>query len=146
VRLGDAGLRLIKQFEGCKLDAYPDPGTGGEPYTIGYGHTGGVSLGDVITQEQADSFLRQDVGKFERCVTLALGETAVTANQFDACVCISFNIGCGAFQKSTLLRKLRDGDDIGAAREFLRWNKAGGREMAGLTRRRQAEHDLFMQA
>lgn len=144
MKISDAGLELIKSFEGCKLEAYPDPGTGGDPWTIGVGHTGPeVVPGLTITQERADELLREDLAKFEACVGSAVGQH-VTEPEFAACVSLAFNIGCAAFTKSTLARKIRDGDPEGAAQEFLRWDKAGGKQMAGLTRRRGAERDLFL--
>lgn len=143
MRTSDNGIALIREFEGCRLEAYPDPATGGEPFTIGVGHTGSdVYPGLMITEEQADELLRRDLARFERCVDGLVDH--ITQNQFDACVSLAFNIGCANFRTSTLCRKLREGDDIGAAQEFLRWNKANGRVMAGLTRRRQAEMNLFL--
>lgn len=143
MKISDAGLALIKEFEGCELEAYPDPATGGEPYTIGFGHTGGVREDDVITAEQAESILRTDLERFEKCVEQAVGQH-VTEAEFSACVCLAFNIGCNAFQKSTLVRRIRAGQTDDAANEFLRWDKAAGKTMAGLTRRRRAERELFL--
>lgn len=144
MKISDAGLALIQSFEGCRLQAYPDPGTGGDPWTVGYGHTGpDVQTGMIITQEMADDYLRQDVEKFEKCVNNAVSDD-ITQGQFDALVCFAFNVGCAALGKSTLLRHVNAGDDDLAAKEFLRWDKAGGRVMAGLTRRRQAEMELFL--
>lgn len=143
MKISDDGIALIKEFEGLRLEAYPDPATGGDPWTIGVGHTGPeVQPGLVISEEEADEFLRADLAKFERCVSLAVND--VTQHQFDACVSLAFNIGCGNFGKSTLVRKIAQGDISGAADEFLRWNKAAGRVMAGLTRRREAERALFL--
>lgn len=139
----DTGIDLIKQFEGCELEAYPDPATGGDPWTIGYGHTGpDVQPGLVISEDEADALLRKDLAKFERVVSLAVN--GVTQNQFDALVSLVFNIGQGNFRSSTLLRKLSEGDDAGAADQFLRWNRAAGKIMKGLTRRREAERELFL--
>ena len=144
MKISEKGLALIKSFEGCRLEAYPDPGTGGDPWTVGFGHTGGeVVRGLVIDQEQADAYLRDDVAKFEECVTDAVINDA-TQEQFDAMVCLAFNIGCKAFSGSTLLRLVNAGDPKAASAQFLRWDKAAGRVMAGLTRRRQAERDLFL--
>lgn len=145
MNISDAGIALIKEFEGCKLTAYPDPGTGGEPWTIGVGHTGNVFPGDVITQDRADALLREDLGRFEKCVNAALTVT-VSQPQFDALVSFAFNLGCGAMAGSTLMRKLNAGDAAGAGTEFRHWNRAGGAVMAGLTRRREAERDLFLTA
>src|SRR3990167_4782932 len=144
VNINQAGIDLIKSFESCRLTAYPDPGTGGEPYTVGWGHTGhGIYNGMQISQEQADLWLAEDVAKFETCVQKALAVN-VTDNQFAALCSLAYNIGCGALQGSTLMRLLNAGDDLGAAEQFLRWDKSGGAVMAGLTRRREAERALFM--
>lgn len=143
MHISDAGLSLIKSFEGLRLEAYPDPATGGDPWTIGYGHTGDVEQGQVITEAEADELLRQDVAQFEICVNGAL-QVPVTQSQFDALVSFAFNVGCRNLRNSTLLRKLNASDDVGAAAEFARWNRAAGQVMAGLTRRREAERDLFM--
>jgi lysozyme len=142
MQISQAGIDLIKSFEGLRLEAYPDPATGGNPWTIGYGHTGDVEPGQVITETQAEELLRQDVAQFEMCVNGALQVTP-TQGQFDALVSFAFNVGCRNLRNSTLLRKLNAGDDVGAAAEFTRWNRAAGKVMAGLTRRREAERDLF---
>ncbi len=134
---------LIKEFEGCKLEAYPDPGTGAEPITIGVGHTGGVKLGDVITQEQADEYLVSDVSHAANAVNQMVDEN-MTQGQFDALCSFAFNLGIGNLKNSTLLKKLNSGDIQGAADQFLVWNKAAGKVMAGLTRRREAERALFL--
>ena len=144
MNVSDKGLALIKSFEGCRLQAYPDPGTGGHPWTIGYGHTGPEVTQDLtINQQEADEYLAQDVINFEQCVEQTL-IVEVTQDQFDALVCFAFNVGCKALAGSTLLRLLNAGDSQGASSQFLRWNKAGGRVMAGLTRRREAERNLFL--
>ena len=134
---------LIKEFEGCKLEAYPDPGTGAEPITIGVGHTGGITLGTVITQEQADEYLVSDVSHAANAVNQMVSGK-ITQNQFDALVSFAFNLGTGNLRNSTLLKKLNSGDIQGAADQFLVWNKAAGHVMAGLTRRREAERILFL--
>lgn len=135
------GLALTKQFEGCKLTAYQDSvGV----WTIGYGHTGTFAVqGKTITQDFADRLLLADIAKFEAGV-LKLVRAAINQNQFDALVDFSFNLGLGNLGSSTLLKKLNAGDVKGAAEEFLRWDKAGGKVLAGLTRRRKAERDLFL--
>lgn len=144
MKISDKGLDLIKSFEGCELHAYPDPGTNGDPWTVGYGHTGSeVVPGLVITQDQADDYLRLDVQRFEQCVEQSL-LVDVTQNQFDALVCFAFNVGCGALSGSTLLKLLNNGDSEAAAQQFARWSKAGGKVMAGLVRRRDAERKLFL--
>lgn len=144
MKINEEGLALIKSFESCRLTAYPDPGTGGEPFTVGWGHTGPeVFKGMIIPRDQADAWLAEDVAKFERCVERAL-TVKVTDNQFSACVSLAYNIGCVAFQRSTLVRLMNQGDEDKAADEFLKWNKSGGQVMRGLTRRREAERSLFL--
>ena len=137
------GLHLTENFEGLRLTAYPDPATHGDPWTIGYGHTGAeVHQGMIITQEQAEEFLMQDVQKAVQTVNLKV-HTDLTQNEFDALVDFVFNCGAGNFAGSTLLKKINAGDMEGAALEFQKWDKAAGHVMAGLVRRRQAETDLF---
>lgn len=148
MKTNKAGIDLIKSFEGCRLKAYPDPATGGEPYTIGWGLTSAAGIIKVtpglrITQEQADAYLVQSLSKYEEAVSKAL-KVAPTANQFSACVSLCFNIGPGAFAKSSVARKFNAGDMAGAAKSFLLWNRAAGKVMAGLTRRREAEKKLFL--
>ena len=139
MQISKAGLDLIKQFEGLYLNAYRCPA--GVP-TIGYGHTAGVAMGQTITQQQADDYLRRDVRQFERAVA-RLVTVPLTQGQFDALVSFAFNLGEGALAQSTLLRLLNAGDYAGAAAQFDRWNKAGGRVLPGLVRRRAAERALF---
>ena len=143
-QVNQVGIDLIRRFEGCRLEAYPDPGTGGDPWTIGYGATGpGIEPGVIWTQEEAEARLIEDVQRFADAVERAL-TVDVSDNEFAAMVSLAFNIGAGAFRKSTLLRLVNDGHFEAAAQQFDRWNRAGGRVMAGLTRRRQAERDLFL--
>lgn len=138
--IGQKGIDLIKSFEGCKLDAYKDAvGV----VTIGYGHTKTAQMGQRITQAQADELLRSDIATFESAVTAAV-TVPINQNQFDALVCFAFNVGAGALRDSTLLKKLNAGDYQGAANEFLKWDKAGGKVLAGLTRRRKSERLLFL--
>lgn len=142
-----SGLNLIKAFEGCKLAAYPDPGSGGDPWTIGYGATGpGIHKGVIWTQAQADSRLADDVSRFADGVSAMIGAAPTTQSQFDAMVSLAFNIGLGNFKDSTLLRMHKDGDYDDAAKQFARWNKAAGKVMAGLTRRRAAEAEMYRSA
>lgn len=137
------GLHLTENFEGLRLTAYPDPATHGDPWTIGYGHTGAeVHQGMTITQEQAEEFLMQDVQKAVQTVNSKV-HTDLTQNEFESLVDFVFNVGAGNFAGSTLLRKINAGDMEGAALEFQKWDKAAGHVMAGLVRRRQAETDLF---
>jgi lysozyme len=144
--VNDATVALIKRNEGCRLDAYPDPATGGDPWTIGYGHTGPeVVDGLSISQSSADELLRQDLAKFEQGVDDAIDEHAgTTDNQFGAMVSLAYNIGLGNFQKSSVIRFHNAGQYMAAANSFLLWNKAAGREMSGLTRRRHEEATLYM--
>ncbi|HBN5750991.1 lysozyme [Citrobacter sp. Cf093] len=144
----EKGIRLIKQFEGCRLTAYPDPGTGGDPWTIGYGWTHPVDgkpvkPGMTIDQETADRLLKTGLVSYENDV-LKLVRVKLTKGQFDALVSFAYNVGSRALSTSTLLKKLNAGDIKGAADEFLRWNKAGGKEMPGLTKRRKAEREVFL--
>jgi lysozyme len=136
----DGGLNLTKQFEGCQLKAYADQGG---VWTIGHGHTGaGVHSGLTITQEQADVFLHSDVAGAVACVN-KLVKVNVNQNQFDALVDFTYNAGCAALAKSTLLRLLNAGDFASAAKQFLSWDHVHGAVVPGLTRRRQAEMVLF---
>lgn len=146
-----AAIDFIKRFEGYHKDlgdgrvqAYPDPGSGGDPWTIGYGSTGpDIRRGTIWTKEQADKRFAEHVAEFAAGVRKMIGNAPTTDNQFSAMTSLAYNIGLGAFQKSSVLRKHRAGDYEGAARSFLLWNKAGGRVMRGLTRRRLAEADLY---
>ncbi len=140
-----AGLALVKSFEGCRLTAYPDPGTGGEPYTIGYGHTGGVTPDETITQEQADALLAEDLQKFEQGVN-GLCARPLTSNQFSALVSFAYNVGLGALAGSTLMRLVNAGNFKEAAAQFSSWVYAGGQAMEGLVRRRAAEAALFSES
>ncbi len=134
---------LIERWEGCRLEAYPDPGTGGDPWTIGYGATGpGISKGVKWTQKQADARLGLDAFKFLGRVQSLLKKPATDA-QIGAMTSLAYNIGAKAFANSTLLRKFNAGDVAGAAAEFTRWNRAGGKVMKGLTNRRLDEQRVF---
>ena len=137
----DSGTQLIKDSEGCKLKAYKCPAG---IWTIGYGHTGpDVYAGKVITQQEAEVILENDLKKFvdgvDQLVTVQL-----TKNQLGALVSFAFNVGLGALKNSTLLKILNQGRYADAAEQFLRWNKAGGKELPGLTKRREAERSLFL--
>lgn len=143
MKTSPSGLELILQREGCVLHAYVDPATGGEPITIGVGHTGGVKLGDTCTHEQALAWLASDAETAERCVNQSV-RGQITQSQFDALVSLVFNIGCGNFRTSTVLRELNDGNDEAAAEAFGMWNRANGKVMAGLTTRRTGERGQFL--
>lgn len=136
-RINKRGLELLKQFEGCKLDAYLD--IGGVP-TIGYGHTGPeVVIGMTMTQPQADATLEKDLERFY--VLDHYLEEEVNENQYSSLVCLAYNIGLRAVRTSTLLKKINNGDS--PDKEWGRWNKVNGKEIAGLTRRRKAELELY---
>ncbi len=141
--INNKGLEIVKAFEGLELKAYQDSvGI----WTIGYGTTSDivpVRPGMVITEAQADTLLRQGLTRFEADVA-DLITVPLNSDQFSALVVFTYNVGPGALSESTLRRKLNDKDYAGAAEEFLRWNKAGGEELAGLTRRRRAERALFL--
>ncbi|MGM1187360.1 lysozyme, partial [Serratia liquefaciens] len=137
------GRDFIKGFEDLRLVAYPDPGTGGKPWTIGWGHTKGVKQGDCITQEQAEQFLSDDLAVFELTANSAI-KRPMTQNQFDAMVSLAFNIGGSAFAGSTLVKKFNAGDAKGAADEFPKWKNSGGKIMPGLVKRRAAERETFL--
>lgn len=139
------GLALLKSFEGCELTAYQDSvGV----WTIGYGWTQPVngkpvSKGMTISQDTADSLLCSGVVQYEKGVT-GLVKVAANQNQFDALVDFAYNLGGKALEGSTLLKKLNAGDYAGAADEFPKWNKAGGKVLNGLVKRRAAERSLFL--
>lgn len=139
--VSQTGLALIKSFEGLRLAAYKDlVGI----WTIGYGHTGpDVTMGRVISSETADALLAKDVADCARSVS-QLVLVPISQNQFDALVDFGFNLGVGKLSTSTLLKCVNQKDFKGAADEFLRWNKAGGKVVAGLAKRRSAERDLFL--
>ena len=140
----DKGFDLIKKFEGLKLSAYICPAG---VSTIGYGttrHPDGkpVKMGEKISVELADAYLRHDVVDIEDQIE-KLVKVQLQQYQFDALVSFVYNLGIGNLQKSTLLKLINKSDFHGAMAEFLKWNKANGRPMEGLTRRREAEQELF---
>ncbi len=147
--IGADGVALIKRFEGCArlrkdglVEAYPDPGTGGDPWTIGWGATGqGIGPGTVWTQGECDARLTRDLIRYAADVARALDKAPTSQKQFDALV--SFHYNTGAIARATLTKLHKAGDFEGAAAEFKRWNRAGGREMKGLTRRRRQEAQLY---
>ena len=139
MKVSDKGLALIKEFEGCKLTAYKDSvGV----WTIGYGHTRSARQGMVITQAQADELLALDVAAHAAGVYKAL-QVKLEQHQFDAVVSLAFNVGVSAVRNSTLMKMINRGDVKPAAAQFDRWNKAGGKVLAGLTRRRAAERKMY---
>ena len=139
MRTSQRGLSLIKSFEGLRLQAYQDSvGV----WTIGYGTTRGVKSGMKISKEQADRMLLNDVQRFEpevrRLVTAPLNQ-----NQWDALMSFTYNLGCGVFRKSAMLRLFNTGYAGAAAEQFARWILGGGKVLAGLVSRRAAERALF---
>lgn len=142
MRISEAGVELIKSFEGCKLEAYKCPAG---IWTIGYGHTGpGVTSGLSIDEQEAESLLYDDLVKFEDGVNKLTCELDITQGMFDALVCFAYNVGLDALARSTLLKLLKQNKVLEASEQFKVWNKAGGKELAGLTRRRNAEAELFL--
>jgi len=138
MKTSQAGIDLIKEFEGCKLKPYKDVvGL----LTVGYGHRIAEADNRDYTQEEVDEFLRSDLERFERGV-LTYITVPLTQGQFDSLVCFSYNLGLGTLSRSTLLKKINAGDD-GAAKEILRFDKAGGKPLKGLTNRRIAEYRMF---
>lgn len=147
--VGPAGIALIKRFEGCarlrpdgRYESYPDPGTGGPPWTIGWGATGAdIGPGTLWSQARCDERLVRDLDRHARDVSRAIGDAPTTQAQFDALV--SFHYNTGVIARATLTRKHVAGDHAGAGAEFARWVHAGGRIMPGLVRRRAAEAALY---
>ena len=140
MKLSDNGIKFIQDFEGLKLNAYRDiVGV----WTVGFGHTGvDVTPNLSITKDRANDLFMQDVCNFVNGVNSMV--KSCTQGEFDAMVSFAYNLGLKSLKTSTLLRKLNDGDIDGAANEFTKWNRAGGKEVAGLTRRRLDERSLFL--
>lgn len=156
MRTSKAGIDLIHSFEGLRLDAYPDPGTGGKPWTIGWGATSDeagrpIEPGTRWPRRRADDRFLQHLAHFESAVNRLTGSAPTTQAQFDALVSFAYNVGedidadlvAEGLGDSTLLKKHLTGDHAGAAMEFAKWNKAGDKVMAGLTRRRAAEAAMY---
>lgn len=140
-RLTPNGYALIKRFEGFSAYVYND--AAGYP-TIGYGHK--IKPGEVfdepMSERAAFSLLVNDISRFEKCVNESV-KVPISQNMFNSLVSFAYNVGCGAFRRSTLLLKLNKGDYIGAYNEFDRWVKAGNKKLRGLVVRREAEKELF---
>ena len=146
MKISAMGLELIKEFEGFSANAYLCPA---KIPTIGYGNTfysdgRKVKLGEQISKTDALKLLEVVANRDFADKIFPSIKVKVTQSQFDAMVSLAYNIGVGAFLKSTLLKKVNACDFSGAGEEFLRWNKAGGREVLGLTRRREREKQLFL--
>lgn len=139
MHISQKGIDLIKSSEGLRLEAYQDSvGV----WTIGYGTTRGVKAGMKISMAQAEEYLKADVARFEPELA-ALVKVPLNQNQWDALMSFVYNLGSANLSSSTLLKLLNAGNYSGAAEQFPRWNKAGGKELAGLTKRRNAEQALF---
>jgi len=144
------GLALLKRWEGLRLSAYQDSGG---IWTIGYGHTSNagppaVTKGLTITWEKAEEILANDLKKFEDSVRF-LVKVPINSNQFDALVSLCYNIGAGAFSRSTVLKRLNEKDYNGAANAFLMWTKITRNDgtkitLQGLVNRRLDERKLFL--
>lgn len=139
MKTSQAGVDLIKHFEGCSLDAYLCPAG---VWTIGYGHTREVKEGDVIDQEAAEALLIEDLEEFEGYVN-SMTEIALKQNEFDALVSWTFNLGPTNLKTSTMLNRINYGPLSDVPYQMQRWNKAGGKVLAGLTKRRAAEAALW---
>ncbi len=145
-KLSFEDTEIIRQFEGHSLKAYPDPATKGDPYTISYGLTGPwVVKGLEITQDESNSKFMEYIRDFSNKLDSLLRVT-LTKNQYMAVLSLMWNIGPSKLAGSTLLRVLNQGDYNTAANEFLKWDKAAGKVMAGLTKRRALERELFLKA
>jgi len=146
MKVNKLGIDMMHQFEGCKLHAYQCPA---KVWTIGFGNTyfadkTPVKQGDKVTQEEANELFETVMNNFSDGVRKCLTKE-VSENQFSALVCFAYNVGIGNLQKSTLLKKLNvNPNDETIAAEFAKWNKAGGKVLAGLSRRRKAEADLYL--
>ena len=139
MKTSDKGIDLIKKHEGFRSKAYR---CSANVLTIGYGHTLNVKSTDVITLDEAESFLRQDVEFAEKEVNRH--NLNINQNQFDALVSFVFNLGVGSFSRSTLLRKIKSNpNDPAIRKEFEKWVYAGGKVLNGLVRRRKEEAELY---
>lgn len=140
-------IKMIKHHEGVRLKPYQDPiglWTVGVGHLIGDGKSLPIEWFRTFTMDEVDELLKKDLAKFERGV-LRLCPNNLTQSRFDALVSFAFNVGLGNLQASTLRQKHNRGDILGAAKEFLKWNKAGGKVFRGLTVRRQDESNLYLQ-
>ena len=138
IRISEKGKELIRKSEGLRYEAYKCPA---KIYTIGYGHTNGVKKNDYITKEQAEKYLEEDLAPIESWLTLA--DLNLNQNQYDALASFMFNLGINAFSKSTLLRRIKEGDEEGIRKNFMLWVHAGTTVLPGLLKRRQREVELY---
>lgn len=144
--INQSTVDLVKEFEGFRSEAYLCPS---KVWTIGYGITTSAGIGVTpvrgmtVTREEAERHLRLALGRFADQIRPHI-TVPVNDNEFGACLSLAYNIGATAFRRSTLLKRLNAGDRAGAAAEFAKWNKGGGKVLPGLVRRREAERALFM--
>lgn len=139
MKISNEGLALIKKFEGCELTAYK---CAAGVWTIGYGHIKDVYEGQTITQSEAESMLQHEMEEYEGYINSSV-TVPLTQNQFDALVSWVFNLGAGNLRASTLLKVVNLSDMEGVPAQIKRWNKAGGKVLDGLIRRREAEALLW---
>ncbi len=141
MKTSEDGKIFIKEKEGLRLEAYR---CSAGVLTIGYGHTAGVVSGMKIDLAQAEKFFLDDLEQKAESVVNRLVKVPLTQGQYDALVSFTFNLGAGNLMKSTLLRLLNAGDYAGAAGQFERWVKSGGKVTAGLVKRRKEEKEMFL--
>jgi lysozyme len=139
MKTSQAGLNLIKQFEGFRSESYLCPAN---VWTVGFGTTKNVKPGMIITESQGEQLLQEDVKTFEITINNSV-TVPLKQNQFDALVSFVYNVGPGNFKSSTLLKKLNAGEYSAVPNELLKWNKGGGKVLPGLTKRREAEGNLW---
>ena len=133
------GIALIKKFEGCELEAYQ---CSAGVWTIGYGHTKDVEEGDTISKDQAEEMLVEELHEYENYINEYVN-VALSQNQFDALVSWVYNLGPANLKASTMLKVLNEGKYEDVPYQMKRWNKAGGKVLDGLVRRREAEALLY---
>ena len=142
MKMNAKGRAIVKQFEGLRLDSYRCPAG---VATIGYGHTGpDVRIPMTITPGEAERLLDKDLARFETLLTAMLTGVPTSEDEFSAMCSLMFNIGPGRFATSTLLKRHKAGNKMGAANSFLSWIYAGGKKLNGLMRRREAERELYL--
>ena len=139
MKTSEEGISLIKKFEGCKLEAYLDAV---DVPTIAYGRTKDVKIGDICTQQQAEDWLEEELVEYEGYVNEAV-KVELTQPQFDSLVSWTYNLGPSNLNRSSMLRVLNTSDYDNVPEQIMRWNKAGGRVLPGLVRRREAEAEMF---
>lgn len=139
MKISEEGIALIKKFEGCKLEAYLDAV---DVPTIAYGRTKDVKIGDICTQQQAEDWLEEELVEYAGYVNEAV-KVELTQPQFDSLVSWTYNLGPSNLNRSSMLRVLNTSDYDNVPEQIMRWNKAGGRVLAGLVRRREAEAEMF---